>query len=61
LADKVKSGADFDLEDFLAQISQMKNMGGLSGLIDKLPTEIASKAGQATWTRPSATCVAWKA
>ena len=47
LADKVKSGADFDLEDFLAQISQMKNMGGLSGLIDKLPTEIASKAGQA--------------
>ena len=47
LADKVKSGADFDLEDFLAQISQMKNKGGLSGLIDKLPTEIASKAGQA--------------
>ena len=47
LADKVKSGADFDLDDFLAQISQMKNMGGLSGLIDKLPTEIASKAGQA--------------
>ena len=47
LADKVKSGADFDLEDFLAQISQMKNMGGLSDLIDKLPTEIASKAGQA--------------
>ncbi|OGB03170.1 MAG: signal recognition particle protein [Burkholderiales bacterium RIFCSPLOWO2_12_FULL_64_99] len=47
LADKVKSGADFDLDDFLAQISQMKNMGGLSGLIDKLPTEIASKAGKA--------------
>lgn len=47
LADKVKSGADFDLEDFLAQISQMKNMGGLSGLIDKLPTEIAAKAGKA--------------
>ena len=47
LADKVKSGADFDLEDFLAQISQMKNMGGLSGLIDKLPTDIAAKAGKA--------------
>jgi signal recognition particle subunit SRP54 len=47
LAEKVKSGADFDLEDFLAQISQMKKMGGLSGLIDKLPTELAAKAGQA--------------
>jgi len=47
LADKVKSGVDFDLEDFLAQISQMKKMGGLSGLIDKLPTEMAAKAGQA--------------
>jgi len=47
LADKVKAGADFDFDDFLAQISQMKKMGGLSGLIDKLPTELASKAGQA--------------
>ena len=40
LAAKVKSGASFDLEDFLAQISQMKNMGGLSGLIDKLPSQL---------------------
>ncbi|MGH6647121.1 signal recognition particle protein [Aquabacterium sp.] len=47
LADKVKSGADFDLDDFLAQLSQMKKMGGLSGLMDKLPTELASKAGGA--------------
>ncbi len=47
LAEKVKSGADFDFNDFLSQISQMKKMGGLSGLIDKLPTEIAAKAGQA--------------
>ncbi len=47
LAEKVKSGADFDLNDFLSQISQMKKMGGLSSLIDKLPTEIANKAGQA--------------
>ncbi|HET8868890.1 MAG TPA: signal recognition particle protein [Aquabacterium sp.] len=51
LADKVKAGEDFDLEDFLAQISQMKKMGGLSGLIDKLPTELASKAGQADMDR----------
>ena len=47
LAEKVKSGVDFDFNDFLSQISQMKKMGGLSGLIDKLPTELASKAGQA--------------
>jgi signal recognition particle subunit SRP54 len=51
LADKVKSGAAFDLNDFLAQISQMKKMGGLSGLLDKLPTELAAKAGQADMTR----------
>jgi len=44
LADKVKSGSGFDLEDFLGQISQMKKMGGLSGLIDKLPTQLAGKA-----------------
>jgi signal recognition particle subunit SRP54 len=47
LAEKVKSGVGFDLNDFLAQISQMKKMGGLSGLLDKLPTELAAKAGQA--------------
>jgi signal recognition particle subunit SRP54 len=47
LAEKVKSGEDFDLNDFLSQISQMKKMGGLSTLIDKLPTELAAKAGQA--------------
>ena len=51
LADKVKSGAAFDLNDFLAQISQMKKMVGLSGLLDKLPTELAAKAGQADMTR----------
>jgi signal recognition particle subunit SRP54 len=47
LAEKMKSGVDFDLNDFLSQISQMKKMGGLSGLIDKLPAEMAAKAGQA--------------
>jgi signal recognition particle subunit SRP54 len=40
LADKVKSGDAFDLNDFLMQISQMKKMGGLSGLVDKLPTQM---------------------
>ncbi|MFY9476792.1 MAG: signal recognition particle protein [Aquabacterium sp.] len=47
LAEKVKSGASFDLNDFLSQISQMKKMGGLSSLMDKLPAEMAAKAGQA--------------
>jgi signal recognition particle subunit SRP54 len=46
LADKVKSGTGFDLNDFLSQISQMKKMGGLSSLIDKLPSQLTTKAGQ---------------
>ncbi|WP_288011202.1 signal recognition particle protein [Diaphorobacter sp.] len=37
LAEKVKKGKDFDLEDFKAQIQQMRKMGGLSALLDKLP------------------------
>ena len=45
LADKVKSGSAFDLNDFLAQISQMKRMGGLSSLMDKLPSQLTAKAG----------------
>jgi signal recognition particle subunit SRP54 len=46
LADKVKSGDAFDLNDFLSQISQMKKMGGLSGLMDKLPSAMTAKAGK---------------
>ncbi len=46
LAAKVKSGASFDLNDFLSQIQQMKQMGGLSSLMDKLPAAMANKAGQ---------------
>ncbi len=45
LADKVKSGSAFDLNDFLSQISQMKKMGGLSSLMDKLPSQLSAKAG----------------
>jgi signal recognition particle subunit SRP54 len=51
LADKVKAGDGFDLEDFLMQISQMKKMGGLSGLLDKLPTQMAAKAASADMDR----------
>jgi signal recognition particle subunit SRP54 len=46
LAAKVKSGAGFDLDDFLAQLQQMKSMGGLSTLMDKLPAQMQAKAGQ---------------
>jgi signal recognition particle subunit SRP54 len=46
LALKVKSGESFDLNDFLGQIQQMKQMGGLSSLMDKLPTQMTAKAGQ---------------
>jgi signal recognition particle subunit SRP54 len=37
LADKVKKGKNFDLEDFKSQILQMKKMGGIGALMDKLP------------------------
>lgn len=37
LADKVKKGKNFDLEDFKSQILQMRKMGGLSALMDKMP------------------------
>jgi signal recognition particle subunit SRP54 len=47
LADKLKGGSRFDLNDFLAQLSQMKKMGGLSSLMDKLPAQLQAAAGQA--------------
>jgi signal recognition particle subunit SRP54 len=46
LAEKVKTGG-FDLNDFLSQISQMKKMGGLSSLMDKLPSQLTAKAAGA--------------
>jgi signal recognition particle subunit SRP54 len=51
LADKLKAGNNFDLNDFLSQILQMKKMGGLSGLMDKLPTEMTAKTGAADMDR----------
>jgi len=48
LAKKVKSGKGFDLADFKAQIGQMRKMGGLAGMIDKLPAELARAAQSAT-------------
>ncbi|MDH5570313.1 MAG: signal recognition particle protein [Gammaproteobacteria bacterium] len=37
LATKLKKGKGFDLEDFKEQFQQLKNMGGIASLIDKLP------------------------
>ncbi|WNC71390.1 signal recognition particle protein [Thalassotalea psychrophila] len=37
LAKKVKSGKGFSLEDFRDQLVQMKSMGGMMGMMDKLP------------------------
>ncbi|MHB8495300.1 MAG: signal recognition particle protein [Casimicrobiaceae bacterium] len=48
LARKVKTGKGFDLEDFKGQIAQMRKMGGLSALVDKLPAELARAAQGAT-------------
>ncbi|WP_028452744.1 signal recognition particle protein [Chitinilyticum aquatile] len=46
---KVKSGKGFDLEDFKAQIQQMKKMGGMGALLDKLPGQLSAAAsGQVT-------------
>ena len=37
LVNKMRKGRGFDLEDFRSQLEQMQNMGGLGGLVDKLP------------------------
>ncbi len=37
LANKFKKGESFDLEDFREQLLQISRMGGLTGLLDKLP------------------------
>jgi signal recognition particle subunit SRP54 len=47
LAKKVKSGKGFDLEDFKQQLVQMKKMGGVSALVDKLPGNLAQLAQNA--------------
>ena len=37
LARKLVKGKQFDLEDFAEQLVQMRNMGGVSSMLDKLP------------------------
>ncbi|GGY08245.1 signal recognition particle protein [Paludibacterium paludis] len=44
MAKKLKSGKGFDLEDFKAQMQQMKKMGGMSNLLEKMPGQIGQMA-----------------
>jgi signal recognition particle subunit SRP54 len=44
LANKIKKGDGFDLNDFKMQIVQMRKMGGVSALMDKLPTQLSQAA-----------------
>ena len=45
-AKKLKSGKGFDLNDFKEQIGQMRKMGGISSMMDKLPAQFAQAASQ---------------
>ncbi len=47
VAEKVKRGRGFDLEDFKAQIVQMKKMGGVAALLDKLRAQLAGQINPA--------------
>ncbi len=44
LAKKVQSGKGFDLNDYKMQIVQMRKMGGMSALMDKLPAQLSQAA-----------------
>ena len=47
LAKKIKSGSGFDLNDFKMQMMQMRKMGGMSALMDKLPAQLSQVAANA--------------
>lgn len=44
---KMKSGKGFDLNDFKEQIGQMRKMGGMTSLLEKLPAQFGALAQQA--------------
>ncbi|MDR2625264.1 MAG: signal recognition particle protein [Zoogloeaceae bacterium] len=46
LAKKLKAGKGFTLADFKTQMRQMRQMGGMAALMDKLPSHIVQAAGQ---------------
>jgi signal recognition particle subunit SRP54 len=43
VADKVKKGKGFDLEDFKQQVEQMNKMGGVASMLDKLPAQLVGQ------------------
>ena len=45
-ARKMQSGDRFDLNDFRDQIGQMRKMGSLSGMLEKLPAQFSAAASQ---------------
>ncbi|MEN9774627.1 MAG: p48 [Pseudomonadota bacterium] len=47
LAEKLKRGNRFDLNDFAMQLGQMNRMGGLGSLLDKLPAQFQQAAAGA--------------
>ena len=60
LAKKMKSGKSFDLNDFKMQFQQMRNMGGMSAMMDKLPAQLSSSRPKGknwmkkSWAAPKA-------
>ena len=44
LAKKMQTGKNFDLSDFKMQMVQMRKMGGMSALMDKLPSQLSQAA-----------------
>ncbi len=46
LAAKLKAGDKFDLNDFRSQIAQMKNLGDMGSLLEKLPAQFSQAASQ---------------
>jgi signal recognition particle subunit SRP54 len=47
LAEKLKKGKGFDLEDFKQQLQQMNKMGGIASMMDKLPAQLAGQMNPA--------------
>jgi signal recognition particle subunit SRP54 len=47
VAEKIRKGKGFDLEDFKQQIQQMRKMGGLSSMLDKLPAQLVGQINPA--------------
>ena len=56
LAKKIKKGRGFDLEDFKEQLTQMKNMGGVASIMDKMPGMGALAPGAAGMADDSQFC-----